>query len=477
MVTHTACCYTRYLKPPVANKYLLISLAKIAPSPALLRPQQPPSERGTYCIAMSSPAPSTPLKKDSDPDSDAGSVVSQSLTVEWEHEPFGTFQSRVLGLALGKIWPDAHSDEVVVDRMRGGGYNRIIGLARQYRDGSETQYILRIPRLDEARVSDDIAVLRFVQQNTKIPVPEVVLFDDTEDNAIGRQYSLQNRIGGTVPASAFLKLSHQQRCRFASEFGAIYRQMLSVRSRVAGKLVLMAKENGGSSGRSLETSVICVEPFGPEESKIIKPYGEPAPSEPIHEILTRVFSAQKADLQKEGDHHIHHINLLDRFLDMVSELHAGGWFSDQHYSLVHLDLAPRNILVNRRKDISIRLPIIYAVLDWDSAVLAPPFLACAPPAWIWNFRAWQSEDDSDSDSDERTADNVALTAEERQLKILFEIAAGREYKRLAYKSAYRLARRLVRIVVEGMRYAEDVYEAQAMVEEWEGLDDKEKKNH
>ncbi|CEI60364.1 unnamed protein product [Fusarium venenatum] len=61
---------------------------------------------------------------------------------------------------------------------------------------------------------------------------------------------------------------------------------------------------------------------------------------------------------------------------MASELEASGWFANQHYySLAHLDLAPRNILV----DPTSNKAIISAILDWDSAILAPMFMSCAPP--------------------------------------------------------------------------------------------------
>lgn len=103
---------------------------------------------------------------------------------------------------------------------------------------------------------------------------------------------------------------------------------------------------------------------------------------------------------------------------MVQELHAGGWLADRGYSVAHLDFAPRNILVDLTANT--RRPIISAILDWDSAVLAPKFMSCSPPLWIW---AWQE----DEDEDERTANDDPPNPEARQLKAQFESAAGPNY--------------------------------------------------
>jgi len=148
---------------------------------------------------------------------------------------------------------------------------------------------------------------------------------------------------------------------------------------------------------------------------------------------------------------------------MALELDAAGWFHQVWYSLAHLDLAPRNILVDevafldpsRPSDLS--RPIINGVLDWDGAVLAPCFLSCYPPVWVWGWR-------DDEDEDERTANDDPRTAQGRQLKMEFEEAAGVDYVRFAYGPHYRL----VRFGIDGIRSNEDYREAEAMLREWGG---------
>jgi len=144
---------------------------------------------------------------------------------------------------------------------------------------------------------------------------------------------------------------------------------------------------------------------------------------------------------------------------MAHELDADGWFCQVWYSLAHLDLAPRNIHVDEAAFLDPLCIMITGILDWDGAVLAPCFLSCYPPLWIWDWR-------DDEDEDERAANDDPGTAQGRQLKMQFEEAARADYVRLAYGAPYRLARRLVRFAIEGVRSNEDYKEARAMLREW-----------
>lgn len=147
---------------------------------------------------------------------------------------------------------------------------------------------------------------------------------------------------------------------------------------------------------------------------------------------------------------------------MVFEMDAAGYFKqlDGHFALSHLDLEPRNILVDQ--DSPPGRPTISGILDWDSAVLAPVFMSCTPPMWIWS---WQE----DEDEDERMANEVPSTNEQKVLKKEFEAAAGPLYIQCAYNPVYRLARRLVRFAIDGIRSTRDEQEAEAMLEEWQKL--------
>ncbi|GKU22422.1 unnamed protein product [Fusarium langsethiae] len=385
---------------------------------------------------------------------------SESSSVIYDHEPFETFRFRVLTFALSTIWHDATAEEVTVERLTGGGFNRIIALTRQSvgaQPDQNSEYILRIPRFDAAQVENDVAALQFVHQNTKIPAPTVVAMDGTESNALSSPYAVQNRIAGVDLYTSFPTLNHQERCRLAGELGDIFSQMLAVRSHRAGKLVMPPDD------KSLAAR-IHVAPWDSTDPKLITPYNSSLSPEPVHKLLTDIFNARKAEDLERCPTDTVGPNLMDQFTQMAMELDASGYFADQHYSIAHLDLAPRNILVDSTTDTN--LPIISAVLDWDSAVLAPMFMSCTPPMWIWD---WQD----DEDEDEWTANNTPPTPEGQELKKFFEEAAGQNYCRLAYKPAYRVARRLVQFAINGVRSNEDFKEAKTMLREWADMYHKE----
>ncbi|KAH3951810.1 hypothetical protein HBI56_084060 [Parastagonospora nodorum] len=413
---------------------------------------------------------------------DNSDAVSDTSTLEWDHESFETFQHRVLELAL-TLWDGTKASDIEVTRLAGGGYNRIIGITKIMTEQqqslqpgilkrlwtfmtnwaakmrSETiqtarlEYILRIPRMDAARLDQYVAALHYVQNLGGIPVPDIVAFDETTNNRLGIRYMVQNRLPGTDLLKTFPDLDHNQKFRVAVELGQVFRTMLSTKSAVAGRLVLPR------TVRSSKSSVYeaSVEPlFQPDLPTIV----QIKPNLAIKDLLSGIFQEREAQLFREHGSKCKSWSHNDRFIAMTSELDAEGWFASKDISICHLDFEPRNILVDITKNSP--QPIVSAILDWDSAALAPSFMSCRPPLWIW---AWAE----DEDEDERTANDEPPTEEGRILKQAFEQAAGPEFIRYAYPSAYRLARRLVQFAMDGITFSQDFRDADAMLEEWAEL--------
>lgn len=335
------------------------------------------------------------------------------------------------------------------------------------------EYILRIPRFDASQVDADVAALLFVKRLPEIghshgiptiPAPEVIAFDETENNALESSFMVQKRLRGQPLIDVYPQLGHEQPLRVARDLGHVYRRMLAVSSTQAGRLVLP------DGNRSLDAE-IHVTSWDPGASIISKSERKPRTSaayrsgrseESVLELLKRTFQEQKAELGKMLPNDTFRPHLIDQFCKMVSEMDAAGYFKemDGHFAFSHLDLEPRNILVNQESPPDRQ--IISGILDWDSAVLAPAFMSCAPPMWIWG---WQE----DEDEDERLANEEPATPGQKELKTVFETAAGPQYVRCAYHPAYRLARRLVRFAVHGIRSSEDVKEAESILGEWQSL--------
>ncbi|KAI2631934.1 hypothetical protein GGR54DRAFT_7047 [Hypoxylon sp. NC1633] len=385
--------------------------------------------------------------------SDSDNCSDTSSVIYIDQEPFDTFRFRVLALAVHKLFgPNATADEISVERMEGGGFNRVIGVSRQpvLQQDDHVRYILRIPRFDDQQLGSQVATLQFLHQRSKIPVPEVISFDEMKDNELGCRYIVQNRIPGTPLISTYPKLTHEERCRVARELGKAYCELLATRSDVPGVLVLPVDD----------VAHPLLQPWQCTSPSSARKYSYSSTYQDIHKMLADNFAAQKSSELKERPNAIIRPHLMDRFSHMTSGLLTGGWLTNCHISLAHLDLEPHNILVNSTPDTD--LPIISAILDWDSAVFSPQFMCCKPPLWLW---AWLD----DEDEDERTANDEPPSPENQRIKQIFEEAAGPDYLRFSYAPAYRLARKLVRFAIDGLHSNEDYCEAELMLEEWEAI--------
>lgn len=414
-------------------------------------------------------------------DEDHSDEESDSSTLVYDHEQFETFQIKVLDFALTH-WNGIDRDDIKVSRMKGGGYNRVIGISIKtaskkvsymtsimrllslnrimgipIETDSEQENmldcILRIPRFEEPRLDQGVAALLFVRQLGNIPVPEIVTFDKTPKNKLGGPYMVLERLPGTSLLYTFPDLDQSQKIRVATELGQVFNRMLSKKTTVAGKLTLPA------STASAEQKIddFSLEPLFLLDSPTTD---QLQPNLTTKDLLSRVFEERRVDDLREDPFCVLGPWLQDQFTTMAKELHEDGWFASNDISLCHLDFEPRNILVDATRDAS--QPIVSGILDWDSAVLAPSFMSCAPPLWIWTWV-------NDGDEDERTANDVPPTEEGRSLKKAFEEAAGPEFVRYAYPSAYRLARRLVRFAIDGVFSNEQVTEAEEMFKEWTEL--------
>lgn len=102
---------------------------------------------------------------------------SDSSTVVYDQEPFETFQARVLELSQYVLGVNGN---ISVERMHGGGFNRIIGVSVAGNERpTASQYILRIPLFEAAQLDRDLAPLQLLRERSKIQIPHVVTFDTT----------------------------------------------------------------------------------------------------------------------------------------------------------------------------------------------------------------------------------------------------------------------------------------------------------
>ena len=440
--------------------------------------------------------------------SSSDSVHSQTSTLEYGHESFETFHDKVESLCR-TLWPDS-TIEFKIERGPGGSYNRIIAIAihKSHSPTATQKLILRIPRFDDARIDRETAAVRFVRQNSNLAVPKILASDLTTENVLQLPYVLQNRLPGVSLHTVFPNLSHQQKTRIAQLIGQVLDKLLRITSPVSGII-----EESPQTVK-LEQPVVIAEPQqrnvfrqalralvrkskskipsrvvnavrGPRHSFIVRPFDIKGPNdelgaaetlatdvqgttstEDVLQMLLNQFMHWKAKWLKAHPKDRAMAEYYDRFATTAKEMHRLGLLeNDSEFTLCHLDLAPRNILVEIKSEASSSLPSsisISGILDWDSAVFAPRVLSCTPPSWIW---AW-AEDESE---DEATANDVPPTSAAQELKRTFEAAVGEDFLRLCYEPHHRLVRKLITFAIFGMHSNEELKDADGLLEEWKKM--------
>ncbi|KAF2093465.1 hypothetical protein NA57DRAFT_81392 [Rhizodiscina lignyota] len=366
---------------------------------------------------------------------DADSDQESTSTVVYGQEPYATYEGKVLKLCH-TLWPDIPADHVKAERLKGGGYNRIIGISQQSTSTGETEdLIFRIARFDYFDMETDIATIGLVMRSTSIPVPDIISHDPSVDNILGAPYSIQRRLPGRNLDDAWPTLSHKQRILVTEQVCQILTELQSKPYPCSGKLD-PASVMGNNSALISFMKLHAGESDGPREI---------LPSEPdqkYSEFLTMQFKRWK-----NTDILLCPTNPADYFDELtavVEEMESSGLFDDAGYYLCHLDFQPRNILVSTADGDQ---AAITGVLDWDLAVFAPNFMGCMPPEWIWR---WEHLEDH-NENDDSGSHLVSSDPEAQELKHIFENGVSTKYLAFAFRDEYRLARKVCRIAMEGMR--------------------------
>ena len=373
----------------------------------------------------------------------SGSGVTDTSTLMYSHEPFETYQSHVLHLCRD-LWPTLHQD-YIIERMKGGSFNRIIGIDVFGTDPRQpTRLILRVPRDDSDRIDQEVAILQYVQQHTGILIPSVVASDHTSDNALNQSYMIQNRLSGASLHYTYRDLSYEQKRPIAEQYARLLLDLQGVTSQIAGVI------EGPTTGNEDFKIVHFDLGWGSEKPL---PTDVPGNSTTI-EMLKTQFARLRAESLRCEPPDMFDIEFWNQLEAAALEMHQAGVFNNTKHVLCHLDLMPRNIMIKLDPEVSIS-----GVLDWDSAVFLPEFMSCAPPSWIW---AWDDEEDND----EEAANTLPSTIENQQLKRLFEDVVGQRILDYMYKPEYKLARKLCSTSINGMHSNEDLRTVEGFLKDW-----------
>ncbi|TWU72702.1 hypothetical protein ED733_004051 [Metarhizium rileyi] len=220
--------------------------------------------------------------------------------------------------------------------------------------------------------------MRYVQQNTTIPVPTIRGYGQSEqltrDSCTQQAFLIMDKLPGqSLQLQRLLASTEERRQHFYAALGNILAQLDTLRFIRPGYLML---DYGDSAKPLIESSLSIAE----NDLKINTGWSRTAPTkfnsasdaiEHYYHILADVFQVPMADASEETiKREIFAVySLADQLSKMLDRDQKSGAFS-----LSHVDLRCQNILVDDDLHIT-------GILDWEWAAVLPRQL-CAPPSWI-----------------------------------------------------------------------------------------------
>ncbi|CAF9936692.1 hypothetical protein IMSHALPRED_010864 [Imshaugia aleurites] len=470
-------------------------------------PNEPSPSSKTDAMDTRSDEASTGPPKDSNEISESAnepSMVSSSFspdsrtsTLKYAQEPFDQFQVRIKALCH-IIWPaecraatlerrtsvakarildavrikkfrrllsPSPEKEFIVERLAGGTYNRIAGIeVKGAGINDPKRFVLRVPRPEMAffgHIEREAAIVRYVRQNTTLPVADVISFDATANNPLESGYVVQSRLPGVSLHSIWDELTHEQRCTAAQEIGKVILALQAVKNPIPGIIEASVADDGSQK--------FSVRPFdlkGPYDAdwktKISNHNSDEeigtttqTPLDWFGNQFGRWFA--KELLSSPGQ--ILYWDYQYQFVQVAKQMDSLDILGNGENCLCHFDLEARNVMVQIQPDGALS---ISGIVDWDSAAFAPKFVSCAPPSWLWTNQRYYDEDESQGSFE-------PSSPEQEEIKEAFEDTVGFDWTWLAYRPEYRLARDLYYFAQHGLHESEAHKKAVKLLKKWEAL--------
>ncbi|KAH7564356.1 hypothetical protein BM1_01403 [Bipolaris maydis] len=392
----------------------------------------------------------------------------------------------LFGHQIATVASALHEDvsEVTIEYMSGGSYNRVTGvsiapghrrtklewvfstlssylptrLLQMFKTPEDTgiSYVVRIPRFINKNTMDtmarDIAILKTVGALVQLPIPRVVGYDLTFQNTIGKPYMIQNRLPGKNLSSLTkdVPLNLEQLKCVAEQVS----QLAPIIAAVEGPGGNISPSALSSDAKSLQVESLHLqhEELGDRAFDLSKH------PQDTFEHLIETCRRWSEYCTEDG---LPFNEIWYNFGIIIKSLNTRG-FLNGPCVLAHRDLMPYNLLAEVRNDTQVQ---ITGVIDWDSATMAPEFVAYKAPYWLWT----EEHVDSDYADTEECANIVPVTEDAKILKQVFMDNASEKYKRFAFAPEAILARRMYVILKEGIPKDWHIEEAWKIVSEWHAL--------
>ncbi|CAD6581209.1 MAG: hypothetical protein ASARMPRED_000447 [Alectoria sarmentosa] len=345
-----------------------------------------------------------------------------------------------------QLWP-FRFNRFQIERVQGGGFHYITAITVEYHSKRKPlRLILREKQsnfLNASSLEDEVTILRYLGQHTRLAVPKVKAVDFTADNALKGPYVIVIRIPGRdldhLDSGKYLSgLSQEQRCSVAREWANMLLEIEATSGPMPGRI--KSVDNGDG------TQIFEIVPFqkkqvfnggaGLFDFSFVDEAGVELPGAnetlPFKSTLDWFLSQFRHWTNAKDPHNVLR---FERLSAAATQMDAAGYMGDNRYTVYHPDLlqSPGNVMIEFSADRSLS---VSGILDWDGAVFYPSFYGCEMPIWMW---------DGEYKYDEygNFVDETPATPEQQQIKQIFEKAVGPGYLHRAWAPGYGLARQLI----------------------------------
>ncbi|KAJ4856178.1 phosphotransferase enzyme family domain-containing protein [Trichoderma breve] len=282
-------------------------------------------------------------------------------------------------------------------------------------------FIMRVtlPVYPRHKTRAEVVTLRWVRENTSIPVPEVFGFDDSNDNEIGFEWILMEYMQGTSARKRWRTMSMEQKVALAERF-AVFQFKLSglekPESIFEGIGTLDSPEidlevnSKTSQSTAAPGRLMSPEFFMGDHLEYDIPRGAfRSSSDWLNAILAIIIRHQNLVLEKSEDEDDIEdaediLPVAQTLLTLLPKVFPQDLTTSESSALQHHDLNLNNILVNEQGEVT-------AVLDWECVSVLPLWMLTQVPKFL-DGEPREDEPQRDIYADE-TPEEAAAEADRR----------------------------------------------------------------
>lgn len=246
-----------------------------------------------------------------------------------------------------------------------------------------------LPVYPHHKTRAEVATLRWVRQNTNIPVPEVFSFDDSNANEIGYEWILMEFLQGTSARKRWRTMSMEQKIALTTRMATFQAELLEYRKpgfmfKNIGTLDLQEvgqESNAEDSKKIAPGRLVSHEFFMGDHVQYDISRG---PFRSSHDwlsvqlnIILLHYTAVLKDTEDEDDKEDAEevLSAARELLTLLPKVFPPVLDEPETTGLYHHDLHLNNILVNEEGEIT-------AVLDWECVSALPLWMLAKVPKFL-----------------------------------------------------------------------------------------------